>query len=343
MAHNFESGFFHKKPAWHGLGVVVDEAPKTWDEARKLAGLDWDPILLPLRGRDLVPSGVSETGEPIYEWNRDVPGFVERVRSDTGASLCVGPVTYELITNTDMGLIMDVIMGDEKRHWETAGVLEGGRKVWCLVELGDPIQIARDPSPTRRYVAILNSHDGQTSCKAISTMVRIVCANTFHAAELDAAKNEACYTFTHTKNWRERLDEIGRQARAAIQGAQDQVEAYRLEAERLAALPVTAHAERRFTDELIFPSAKDAELKPRALKNVQDARARVVELLNSPTCEGIRGTAYGLLQAGGEYADHVRPSQTRETLFRRAVLQVDDIKRRAYSLAVAAGAGQLDD
>jgi hypothetical protein len=41
MAHEFESGFFVKESAWHGLGKVVSEAPKSGAEAARLAGLDW--------------------------------------------------------------------------------------------------------------------------------------------------------------------------------------------------------------------------------------------------------------------------------------------------------------
>jgi hypothetical protein len=32
MAHEFESGFYTRKPAWHGLGTVLKDAP-TIEEA----------------------------------------------------------------------------------------------------------------------------------------------------------------------------------------------------------------------------------------------------------------------------------------------------------------------
>jgi phage/plasmid-like protein (TIGR03299 family) len=339
---NFDTGFFHREPAWHGLGVVVDTPPATWDEARKLAGLDWEPITSPIKGRDLIPSGVTAEGDPIYQFNRDIPGWEERIRSDTGATLYVGPTSYELITNSDMGLIMDVIMGDERRHFETAGVLEGGRKVWCLVELGDPIEIPGDPSPTKRYVAILNSHDGQTSCKAVATCVRVVCANTWHAAEADAAKSEACYTFRHSSGWRAKLDEVAKEAQAAVRGAQAEVDEYRMVAERLLGIRITRLAEARFVDEFVFPTKDEHRLGKRALANVVEDRKALRALLDSETCEGIRGTAYGLMQAGGEWADHVRGFETRETLFGRSVINVDKFKKRAHRLALAAAAGDLD-
>ena len=27
MAHEFESGFYTRKPAWHGLGIVLKDVP----------------------------------------------------------------------------------------------------------------------------------------------------------------------------------------------------------------------------------------------------------------------------------------------------------------------------
>lgn len=337
MPADFDSGFFVRQPAWHGLGTVVDTPPETWEEARILAGLDWDPIKQPVFAKDI---GITEQGEP-YEKYEEIPGWNRVVRSDTAETLYIGPESYTLITHGDMGLIMDAIMGEEQRHWETGGSLEGGKKVWCLVELGDPIQIGGDPSATKRYVVILNSHDGQTSCKAIATLVRVVCGNTWHAAEVDGARSESCYTFTHTAQWKKKLELVGQEARAAIAGASEQVEAYRLIAEDLAAKPVTRSQELRFVDEFIFPTSKEHELKPRALENVRAARTDLFGCLDSPTCEGIRGTAYGLVQAGGEWADHVRPFQDRETLFGRSVMRVDTYKKRGHKLALAAAAGTL--
>jgi phage/plasmid-like protein (TIGR03299 family) len=342
MPDMFESGFFHREPAWHGKGVVTDTPPETFAQARTLMGAEWDPEPLPVKGRGLVPSGIGPDGEPVYEWDRDIPGWVEIIRPDTGATLYIGPETYELITITDMGDIVDVIMGDSRYHFETGGLLEGGRKIWILVELGDPIVIPGDPSPTKRFIAFLNSFDGQTSFKAIATMIRIVCANTWKAAEVDGAKSESCYTFQHTRHWRRRLDAIAEEAQQAMRGAAAHVEAYREEAERMLSLKVHRDQERAFLRDFISPSCNDYKLGKRALANVEEAREQLAALYASPTCEGITGTAYGLMQAGGEFADWVRPAESPDTLFGRSVARVETWRKRAHSMALAAAAGKLD-
>jgi len=43
MPAYFDSGFSVRKPMWHGQGVVLGEYPKDWAEARKYAGLTWEP------------------------------------------------------------------------------------------------------------------------------------------------------------------------------------------------------------------------------------------------------------------------------------------------------------
>ena len=50
MAHYFESGFFVREAAWHGLGTVLQNAPNT-REAIRLAGLDWQVNLQPVFAR----------------------------------------------------------------------------------------------------------------------------------------------------------------------------------------------------------------------------------------------------------------------------------------------------
>ena len=44
MPANVESMFSVRQMPWHREGTILEDYPGDWDEARKLAGLDWDPI-----------------------------------------------------------------------------------------------------------------------------------------------------------------------------------------------------------------------------------------------------------------------------------------------------------
>ena len=57
-------------------------------------------------------------------------------------------------------------------------------------------------SPTMPYLAITNRHDGTAACALRATAVRIVCANTFRAAELEGERTGATFSFIHRSSWR---------------------------------------------------------------------------------------------------------------------------------------------
>ena len=44
MSADIEEMFSVREMPWHGEGQVLDEYPGSWDEARILAGLSWDPV-----------------------------------------------------------------------------------------------------------------------------------------------------------------------------------------------------------------------------------------------------------------------------------------------------------
>ena len=83
------------------------------------------------------------------------------------------------------------------------------------------------------------------------------------------------------------------------------------------------------------PMPPDALISDRVASNVEQARAAVRGFLASETVEGagIGGTAYGLVQAAGEWQDHVRGYRNRDTLLGRQLLKPQAVKARAVELA----------
>jgi hypothetical protein len=86
---------------------------------------------------------------------------------------------YEVVDHRDAFRFLDALIGSDL-HFETAGSLWGGRRVWCLARLPEYIELGGDPSATYLYVA--NSHDGSMAVTAAATPIRIVCANTLGTA-----------------------------------------------------------------------------------------------------------------------------------------------------------------
>lgn len=324
MPAQVESMFSVREMPWHREGTVLPDYPGSWDEARVLAGLEWDPVSFPVYDH----AGSSEAGGPgavdIYE---AVPGFNIIKRSDTGAVLSVRPASYAVIDHRDMGEIIEAVLEQENVRWETAGCLDGGKAVWCLCMLDEPVQLPGDPSVTYPYMAITNRHDGTAACALRSTMVRIVCANTFRASEMEGERTGATFSFTHRAGWRDRIDE----AREAVTGARAEMRAWADLAADLLAIKVTGEQRRQFVIDFI-PMPPETMITDRVARNVEHAREAVRGILGGPTTEGIRGTAYELVQAGVEYADHLRGYRSQGTYLSRTMLRPEPLKARTLSL-----------
>lgn len=323
MSHMFESGFSVREVPWHGLGAVLDDYPENWATARTLAGLDWNPVTV-----------------PAWEENENQPGtfvqipdFKQIKRSDTGKRLSIVRDGYQLITHEVFGSLFEAIMekSDGQIKYETAGVLDGGKRVWVLARLGGEIDLPGDPSMVQPYMALMTSHDGSASLKVCATCIRIVCMNTWHLADVDAARRGTTYSFKHTKNWEKRLEE----ARDALLATQDSIDQTVNAAREMLRLKIKPAQTRKFIEEFALhrviantvgkqPKTKrDLQARmdqPRVQAALDNTITVLTNILESRTCDGIRDNVWGLVQAAGEFADHHRDTTGRESYFARTVL-----------------------
>ena len=140
MAANVESMFFVREPVWHNIGVRVDEA-LTSQDALRYSGLDWQV-----------------RQEPLFtETFKSVPGYVANVRSDNDRILGIVSDSYKVVQNEEAFAFTDALIGEGVRY-ETAGSIDGGRKVWLLAKLPERYQlVGEDVDP---YIVFSSSHDG---------------------------------------------------------------------------------------------------------------------------------------------------------------------------------------
>lgn len=319
MAHNFESGFVVREPAWHGLATVLDDYPDNWDDARRLAGLDWDPIVEPMFVRN-------ERGNFVK-----VDDHNAIMRDDTRAVLATASKSYSLFDNESLGPLVESLLDvDDDVQYETAGVLKGGRKVWVSLRLREPFEVPGDPrGATLPRLVVQNSHDGSTALRAQRLQTRIVCDNTSHAADREAQAHGYEFTFRHTSNIVDRVDD----AKRAIAGLKSDRAAYLEWANDLLGIDVTEAQRELFVNEFVPSPPTDAVVSNRVLGNINEARAQVRAILSSPTTVDTAHTAYGLVQAGVEYLDHVRSYRDAETHFSRTYLRREPMKRKVEALA----------
>ena len=320
MPANVESMFSVREMPWHREGTILWDYPGDWDEARWLAGLDWEPVTAPV----YAVTGMNPDGSEHYD---PIDGWKAISRSDTGATLSVNRDTYTVIDHGEMGEIVEAVLAQPNVKWETAGVLDAGRSVWCLALLDEPIALPGDTSPTLPYLAITNRHDGTAACALRATAIRIVCANTFRAAELEGERTGTTFSFIHKASWRNRIDE----ARQAVTGARKEMRRYTELAQELLGIPINDRQRELFITQFI-PMPPDGLVTDRVARNVEQARQAVRLLFDSQTTDQIGHTAYGLVQAAGEYLDHVRTARSWETRLNRTLIRPEPLKHRALSL-----------
>ena len=72
-------------------------------------------------------------------------GFKANLKEDTGEVLGIVSDEYEVVDNRDAFRFPDALIGSEL-HFETAGSLWGGRRVWVLARLPEYIELGGDQS-----------------------------------------------------------------------------------------------------------------------------------------------------------------------------------------------------
>lgn len=357
MSDDIDQMFSVRSVPWHmprtgDRTTVTEDYPQNFAEARLLSGIAWDPIAVAAVERLMTDEQLREEflrtldlyhGQPseeiasslmaIYHRSlREDKEFRRIARNDTLATLSYQRDSYNIIPNSAFGEIIDAILKAKPGsvRLETGGSLSGGRRVWMLARLDEPVPLPGDGTATFPFLGITSSHDGQAACAARLTTVRIVCGNTFSAAEAEGQRTGAVYSFSHRANWRDRLDE----AREALIYARKQTEEYVAAMSDLLGIKVTPQQEQLFLREFI-PEPPDGLMSDRVARNIDEARSAVQGFLDSETVlgAGIRGTAYGLVQAAGEYLDHARAARTWETRMNRSLLRAEPLKAKAAKLA----------
>ena len=210
MAHGMlknDGAVFAQKQAWHGLGVVVDEAPTTI-EALELAGLNWQVQQAPL---------VGIFGEGQEQSRQAVESHVCNYRDDDNTQLGVVSSNFSIIQNNEVADFADALAqeGDRVRV-ESCGSIKGGRKIYMLLR-GQSFSVRNDDEVVPYYL-LANAHDGTMSFRALPTSIRVVCQNTLHAAL--GRKSQVGYTIRHTSKAMDRVSEA-RRALGLYQKEQD--------------------------------------------------------------------------------------------------------------------------
>ena len=309
MAHEIEEFVSVRSVPWHGLGTVVPDV-LTAKEALVLAGLDWEVELRPLfckvdqEVRLIAPEG---GGEPeLVRTDLDTPAELEVdgsfavVRDSDLSVLGVVGGRYVPVQNHRAFDFFDGLVGSKEAKYETAGSLDGGRRVFMTARVPRDIKIG-GADAVDLYLVLATSHDGSLALTAMVTPVRVVCQNTLNMA-LNGAKQR--WTMKHTDS----IDGKIAVARNALDLTFGYVDEFEKEAEQLLALDFSkAQFEAMVRD--VFPGKKEASV---AFTPEQYGMIGLLE--SSPTLDdGLRYTGWGALNAVAEWDDWGRTFRSSES------------------------------
>ena len=310
MAANVESMFYVRETPWHGLGTKVKEAP-TSNDALILAGLNWQVLQEPI---------FTATNEPIE-------GYKANIRDSDRKPLGVVTSRYKVIQNNEAFAFTDELLGEGVRY-ETAGSLQGGKKVWLLAHMPHEYIISGEQiSP---YLVFSNTHDGSGAVRVAVTPVRVVCNNTLNLA-LDTAKRS--WSMIHTGDIRGKLQE----ASDTLFLAEKYMENLGKEIEKLRATSISDEQVKEYI-ELLLPVEKDATaIQEKNIRRLRDdMRSRYYD---APDLQAVGNNAYRFVNAVSDFATHARPlrrsANYKENLFARTV-EGNPLIDRAYQLVSAA-------
>ncbi len=310
MAANVESMFYVRETPWHGLGTRVQEAPSS-SEALIKAGLDWNVVQ-----------------EPIYtETEELIEGYKANVRDSDRKVLGVVTDRYKVIQNQEAFAFTDELLGEGVRY-ETAGSLQGGKKVWLLAHMPHEYIISGERiSP---YLLFSNTHDGSGAIKVALTPIRVICQNTLNLALSQASRS---WSMIHTGNIQNKLQE----AKDTLFMAEKYMDNLGKEFETLRMQSMTDKQVMEFIETLLPIEDNATSQQKRNMKRLQeDMKMRYVD---APDLQDVGRNAYRFINAVSDFATHAEPlrktANYKENLFSRTV-EGHPLIDKAYQMVKAA-------
>jgi phage/plasmid-like protein (TIGR03299 family) len=297
MAHELRNAndmVYVGETPWHGLGVPLSQAPTT-DELLACPQLNWQVVKDPIQN--------VRTGEVIE-------GEFSLNREDTGEHLATVSSSYVPVQNsTAIEFFRDIVDGGHASY-ETAGVLQGGKKMWVLAKMAqDPIEPIKG-DPIMPYFLFSHGHDGESAVKITPTTIRVVCANTLGWA--DKQTQDYQVRIIHKSGVNQAIANVEKITAAAIKGLAETEEILRA----MAGQPIDPESLENYFRKALRLPYRDPELlkaDEEAFEQLMKVGARVMDDVRDSYEEEAfslnpkhRGTLYHGFQAVTNYTTHKR-------------------------------------
>jgi phage/plasmid-like protein (TIGR03299 family) len=158
-----------------------------------------------------------------------IQGKMATVREDNDQVLGIVGDDYEVFANSDLKGIIQPLVDEQVLTVVNQGYLNNGRKVFVQAQIAEDYKVVGESY--KGMITLLNSHDGTTKVSLGTTVVRVICQNTF-----TAAMKQLTEKFRHSEGVTERVLESA----AVVDYVGGAMKKYNEYAEKLAATRCTS-------------------------------------------------------------------------------------------------------
>jgi phage/plasmid-like protein (TIGR03299 family) len=365
MSHGIEShgdAFFTHTPAWHRIGTVLD-APPTIDEGIRLAGLDWEPVTVPMCADlgtapdnstvQVAPDGsewifgVDGTPVPVSESldkNAKLRAALERAAVGSDGVKFDGrylDAESQQILRSDNGRRLGVV-GSEYTPLSNAAAFaffqpfldEGlayleaagaihGGKRVWILAKAQGSGEVQQGDKVEQHLLLTTSHDGSCAVRILPTGIRVVCDNTLSMAM--ASGKSRGLSMKHTSGVNNRLEQARELIKASTAGFTENLAAWKAMQETGMNLDgMIKMAQAVFQLPDLDP---DKHGQPK-YQRIVDSCVEAWRNGRGVEVHGGEGTVWRGLNAITEVLDHTRECQSEESRFNSAQFG-DSAKDRA--------------
>jgi phage/plasmid-like protein (TIGR03299 family) len=232
-----------------------------------------------------------------------------------------------VIQNREAFEFTDALLGEGVRY-ETAGSLQGGKRVWMLARLPHEYIISGERiSP---YLLFSNTHDGSGAIKVALTPIRVVCNNTLNLA-LSTAKRS--WSMIHTGDIKGKMQE----AKDTLFMAEQYMDMLGCEFEELRKIRLTEKQVMEYIEVLLPVEEGATSQQVKNMKHLQEDMKH--RYFDAPDLKHVGNNAYRFINAVSDFATHAKPlrktANYKENLFART-MDGNPMIDRAYQIVKAA-------
>ena len=309
MAHLIEQMAYVGDTPWHGLGnqLTPNQPIEIWAQQ---AGMDWC-----IESSDVSYMAKNDRGQSII-----LPYEEQRVlyRSDTHAPLSVVSQRYQEVQPLEILEFYRDLTEQSGFELETAGVLKGGKKFWALARTGQTSTL-KGKDVSNGYILLATACDGTLATTAQFTSIRVVCNNTLAIALRGQNSSAGVVKVPHSTKFD--ADKVKQQLGISVRAWDEHM----YEMKQLSQRKVTQGEAAAFFDAVFNNTSMSVQDQEENIiqfyRNVANqasnktepngrAMSKVMNMFNGKgrgaDLSSAKDTAYGLLCAITEFADHER-------------------------------------